>query len=62
MEVTLRRATLQDRENVLKISNDYFFGLDYLSAVYNMWCHDKRYILILAEAHGKVVSSIQLYF
>ena len=53
--VTVRRATIDDREKVMAINDHVYGGLDYLSDCYNSWMGDERHLSCLAEVDGKVV-------
>ena len=56
--VTVRRATLADREGVLDIDRMLFDGLDYMEAKYTVLLQDPNFRGYVAEADGRIVSAI----
>ena len=58
-EITFREATAADYDDVMKISDNIYEGLDYLPARYHEFCEDPERHMFVAEDEGRVVSQYQ---
>ena len=54
MDVVVKRASDSDRQAVLSINEDIYWGMDYLSAKYTEFAHSRRYMMYKAELDGQV--------
>ena len=57
-DAVIRIADISDRQRVLDIHGDIYNGMDYLPAMYNEFCHGKKYIMFIAEVKGVPVRFI----
>ena len=56
MSLTLRRAGVDDYEDVLDINRDIYSGLDYLPAMYKTYINSHNRIMMVAILQDKIVS------
>ena len=53
--VRVRRARVEDWEDVVAINDNVYDGLDYLPVAYNSWMENKQHMTYLAETDEHVV-------
>ena len=56
--ISVRRATLNDFQPVMDISQGIYFGWDYLPRYYYVYLQDKRSSCFVVTSQGRVVSEI----
>lgn len=60
-DIVVRRATADDYEAVMNITDDLWDGNDYLPTLYHVFLQTKQHVFYVAEIHGRLVKKQQAF-